>query len=53
MPNNPAAPMYNGPTYLRRPQVEAITGLKKSSIYFMIGRNEFPKPHKLGRKAAG
>ena len=38
---------------LRLPEVEAMTGLRKSSIYEMAGRNPpaFPKPIKLSRRA--
>jgi prophage regulatory protein len=38
---------------LRRPEVEARTGLSRSTIYEMIGRGEFPRPVKLGRRAVG
>jgi prophage regulatory protein len=37
----------------RRPAVEKLTGLKRSSIYEMIAKGEFPKPVKLGPKAVG
>ena len=33
---------------IRLPQVESISGLKRSQIYALIGRGEFPKPAKLG-----
>lgn len=38
---------------LRLPEVEAMTGLRKSSIYEMAGRNPpaFPKSIKLSRRA--
>lgn len=32
---------------LRRPQVEAITGLSRSSIYALISQGRFPEPVKL------
>ena len=40
-------------TLLRLPAVEAKTGLRKSSIYEMAGRNPpaFPRPIKLSRRA--
>lgn len=40
-------------TLLRLPAVEARVGLKKSSIYEMLGRNPpaFPRPIKLSRRA--
>lgn len=37
--------------YIRRPDVEALTGLSCSSIYRMMGDGEFPKPIKLTKKA--
>ncbi|MBP8018803.1 MAG: AlpA family phage regulatory protein [Hylemonella sp.] len=38
---------------LRLPEVESRVGLRKSSIYEMLGRNPpaFPKPVKLSRRA--
>jgi len=36
------------PTILRRPQVEARTGLSRSSLYEMIRRGTFPAPIRLG-----
>jgi prophage regulatory protein len=38
---------------LRRPQVEAMTGLKRSSIYALMRRGEFPRPTKLTARAVG
>lgn len=38
--------------FIRRPQVESITGLKRSSIYAKMESNEFPKPVKIGQRAA-
>lgn len=37
----------------RLPQVIELTGLSRSYIYLAIGKNEFPKPIKLGRRAIG
>ena len=37
----------------RLPQVIALTGLSRSSIYLRISNEEFPKPVKLGRRAVG
>lgn len=34
--------------FLRRNEVEQITGLKRSSIYLKIKEGDFPKPVKLG-----
>jgi len=36
---------------IRRPEVEKLTGLKKSSIYMKSKDGTFPKPLKIGPKA--
>lgn len=38
---------------LRRPAVEAVTGLSRSTIYAMMAEGEFPKPIRLGKRAVG
>ncbi|USE81134.1 AlpA family transcriptional regulator [Cupriavidus gilardii] len=38
---------------LRRPDVESVTGLSRSSIYQRIGDGTFPKPIKLGLRSVG
>lgn len=38
-------------TLLRRPDVEAMTGMSRSAIYAAMARGEFPKPVKLGAQA--
>ncbi len=40
-------------TILRRPAVERITGLGRSTIYDWMARGEFPQPVKLGTRAVG
>lgn len=35
-------------TLMRRPAVEAATGLSRSNIYAKMAKNEFPKPVQLG-----
>ena len=35
---------------LRRPEVEARTGLSRSTIYDWIKRGEFPQPVRLGAR---
>lgn len=35
----------------RRPAVEKITGLSRSTIYEMMDREEFPRPVRIGRRA--
>ena len=39
-------------TLLRLPDVEARTGLRRSHIYSLAARGEFPKPLKLGDRAS-
>ena len=41
------------PTILRRRQVEARTGLARSTIYQYIQEGAFPKPVQLGPRAVG
>jgi prophage regulatory protein len=36
---------------LRLPDVEALVGLRKSSIYALAAKGEFPAPLKLSRRA--
>ncbi len=36
--------------FLRLPDVERMTGLRKSTIYEMIARREFPDRHSVGPK---
>ena len=36
---------------LRRPDVEALTGLSHAWIYAAMQRGEFPRPVKIGRRA--
>ena len=40
-------------TILRRPDVEAVTGLSRSTIYKWMDEGSFPKPVKLGPRAVG
>ncbi|MHB0983082.1 MAG: AlpA family phage regulatory protein, partial [Thiobacillus sp.] len=56
---NMAAPIHNALTILRRKQVEARTGLSRSSIYARLRHNPkrpgdydptFPKPVSIGAK---
>jgi len=41
------------PNILRRPQVQARTGLSRSSIYQYIQDGHFPAPVRLGPRAVG
>ncbi|WON72878.1 AlpA family transcriptional regulator [Nitrosospira sp. Is2] len=38
---------------LRRKQVEARTGLSRSSIYFKVSAGTFPQPVRLGIRTVG
>lgn len=38
---------------LRRPAVEALCGMSRSTMYAAISRGEFPRPVKLGSRAVG
>lgn len=38
---------------LRRPEVEARTGLRRSAIYERVAAGSFPAPLKLGPRASG
>ncbi|UWQ90847.1 AlpA family transcriptional regulator [Rhodobacteraceae bacterium M382] len=37
--------------HLRRPAVEAVTGLSRSSIYYMMDKGDFPRPVRIGKRA--
>ncbi|WP_039017402.1 helix-turn-helix transcriptional regulator [Halocynthiibacter namhaensis] len=37
--------------HLRRPAVEAATGLSRSSLYAMMDAGEFPRPIRIGKRA--
>lgn len=48
-----ATQLQTAPSILRRPQVEARTGLARSTIYDRIKAGTFPAPISLGEKAVG
>lgn len=48
-----AAQLPSSLTILRRPQVQARTGLSRSTIYERIRAGTFPAPVSLGAKAVG
>lgn len=56
-PNNPVGANRKGTDMaeriLRRPEVEARTGLSRSTIYLWIQQGEFPKPVALGARLVG
>lgn len=37
--------------YLRRKEVEEMTGLSRSSIYRMMHQGEFPRPYRITQRA--
>ena len=37
----------------RRPDVEKLVGLSRSTLYAMMAEGSFPKPVKLGKRAVG
>lgn len=37
--------------HLRRPEVERLTGLSRTSIYRMMAEDAFPRPRRIGRRA--
>jgi len=39
--------------YYRRPALEEMLGLSRSTIYRMMQHGEFPRPVLLGRRAVG
>ena len=49
----PAAPPTPVPQILRRPDVQAQTGLSKTGLYALIGEGTFPRPVQLGPRRVG
>ncbi len=47
---NSASPININAKFLRRQQVESITGLSRSTIYREVAAGRFPKPVKLTSK---
>lgn len=47
------AQLHTAPVILRRKQVQARTGLSRSTIYLRIAEGLFPKPISLGPRAVG
>lgn len=48
-----AEQVSTAPTILRRRQVEARVGLRRSTLYAKIAEGTFPSPIRLGAKAVG
>lgn len=40
-------------SFLRLPEVRAVTGLSKTSLYAQVREKSFPAPVRLGRRAVG
>lgn len=38
---------------IRRPEVEALTGIPRSTLYAKIASGDFPAPIKIGQRAVG
>lgn len=38
---------------IRLPQLVEKTGISRAHVYALIGRGEFPRPIRLGRRAVG
>lgn len=47
------AQLQNALSILRRKQVQARTGLSRSTLYQFVSDGTFPKPVKLGARAVG
>ena len=45
--------MKNKERILRRPEVEKLTGLGRSSLYAAMSAGNFPRPVKIGERAVG
>ena len=41
----------NDDRYIRRPEVEALTGLSRASIYRMMAEGRFVRPYRIGKNA--
>jgi prophage regulatory protein len=52
MPISAPAPLLDGVTLERLPQVKARTGMSRSEIYRRITLGDFPRPIKLGSRAS-
>jgi prophage regulatory protein len=46
-------PEMTDEAFIRLPQVKAIVGLSRSTIYDNVAAGRFPKQHKLTQHAAG
>ena len=45
--------LHEAPTILRRKQVEARVGLRRSALYQRVAEKSFPAPVNLGGRAVG
>lgn len=39
--------------FMRRPEVQATTGLSRSSIYALMAKGSFPRPVRLSARSVG
>ena len=54
MTEQPKEPRAPSPVrVLRRPEVEARTGLSRSTIYARMAEGTFPRPVRLGKQSVG
>jgi prophage regulatory protein len=51
--NTPLDGLTSSPRFLRLPDVLAMTGLKRSSLYALIDSGDFPKPAPLTTRTVG
>lgn len=45
-----ARPVVPRDRFIRLPEVESVTGCKKSTIYLLISQGKFPKPLRLSAR---
>ena len=41
-----------GDRFLRLPEVCTLSGFRRSQVYLMVQRGDFPRPYKVGRASA-
>lgn len=53
MSNAPSPISGKAGRFLRRPEVESLTGLSRTTIYRLMAANSFPQQRKLGPNSVG
>lgn len=53
MSNAPSSINGHGGRFLRRPEVECLTGLSRTTIYRLMAANSFPQQRRLGPNSVG